>query len=143
MGSSWEAGLCSFCCDGSCAHWAFAQICPCIVYAHNMATMKRKGIFSHIPTPDDYGLLPGLIHGIGLFDEQVFSLGFAGSSLHLCCLHRFMRCVTRQNIRHHYGIKGTFCEDCLSTVLCSSCTLIQESKQLQKESPTFLNSMMM
>lgn len=142
----WETGICD-CCNGNCGLWALACVCPCVVYAQNLAMMREKGIPSNIPVCDNNAVVPGCIHGAALYSGYISSYFVTGGFASLGCVSVIMQCVTRGDIRNRYGIKGCFqstqpgacqaccncCEDCCCASCCMSCALVQERVQLRKE----------
>ena len=138
----WETGIC-WCCCTHCSECCLAEICPCVVYAQNLAQMKQKGIHSDIPVCDENGVVPGVVYCCAL-NSAVIGYMYLGwyvgscSGIALC-----MQCVTRGNIRRAYHIEDNCgcCSDLCCSSSCTSCALVQEAQQLKQAVPEFADSL--
>ena len=132
----WETDTCCCCLDGRCGYWCLACICPPIVYTTNLQTMQQLNIHSTFCNANRCETLTtGLTYGISYFTGLIGSALAVGPwyyFLSSCILVPVcMQCVTRGDIREGYGINGNLCNDCCYSCLCSSCSLVQESYQLE------------
>ena len=148
----WETGICGCCCEDF-GLWACAFVCPCVIYAQNLAMMRRQAVTSYVPLCDDNAVVPGCIHGAALYFGYVSPCFITGSLGSFGGVPVLMQCITRGNIRGAYKIKGCCChefrasqtavyqaqcdcwEDLFFASCCMSCSLVQERRQLQKEVP--------
>ena len=112
----WDTGICG-CCDGACGLWACACVCPCVVYAGNLALIRQKQIQSTIPTCDNDAIAPGCVHGAALYAGYISSYFVSGGVVSLGCISVLMQCITRGDIRRQYQIKGCCCHDFRSSQL--------------------------
>lgn len=118
---SWKEGVCACCCGEECSTWCLACLFPCIVYSRNVADMKKLNIDTRIPSDND-GLIPGFLHCSLMY--------WTGNLLPIC-----LQCITRGDIRRHFSIQGSACEDFLCSCCCMTCSLVQESAQLKRNVP--------
>ncbi|KAF8808549.1 hypothetical protein BYT27DRAFT_7096379 [Phlegmacium glaucopus] len=124
-GREWSNDLSSCC--GDCSTWPVAFICPCITYARVKRRYKYLNSRGH-PDPErgeccsyECCSCECCCHAMALF----FCMGWA------------WRMCTRSDIRKRYSIRGGCCSDCGTACCCTTCELVQESRELELEELTY------
>lgn len=98
---------------------AAACFCPCIVYSqnhHRLTSLTATGQ----PTESTQPI--SLWCGIYALAPQLFGVGQV-----------FMQCFSRYQTRARYGIRGNEVSDAVIAALCTSCSLVQESREIEEE----------
>jgi len=115
---NWSYGLfdcppapaCSLCC--------IAALCPCVVYSSNRQRLRSL----------HYQGAP-LAAGAEKPDEHFCiycGLAIAGHGW-------VLRVPQREEVREHYGIRGSLVGDCLVAWCCNPCSLTQERREIELE----------
>ncbi|GAA5867699.1 hypothetical protein JCM3774_003381 [Rhodotorula dairenensis] len=113
----WNHQLCS--CHERPALTAAACLCPCMVYSANRSRLTHLSATGQpVPAPQHIGLWCGLY----ALAPQLAGIGQAA-----------MQCVSRFQTRQRYGIRGNFVEDTLIGTFCTTCSLVQEARELDDE----------
>ena len=103
---AWTTGLFDVCAEpGGGATCIYATLCPACAFGE-MAAGAPRGSF---PCAGNC----------------------VGACLLVSCLPLLMNCLAHGGLRAAYGIRGTACEDCLAAVLCTHCTICQQSREVR------------
>ncbi|GAA5901897.1 PLAC8 family protein [Sporobolomyces salmoneus] len=98
---------------------AAACFCPCMVYSsnhHRLTSLTSTGAPTDSPRP------VSLWCGVYALAPQLFGVGQV-----------FMQCFSRYQTRMRYGIRGNEVQDVVIAALCSPCSLVQESREIEEE----------
>ncbi|GAA5990648.1 hypothetical protein JCM10908_003170 [Rhodotorula pacifica] len=113
----WNHQLCS--CHETPGLTAAACLCPCMVFSANRSKLTHLSATGQpIPAPQHVGLWCGLY----ALAPQLAGIGQAA-----------LQCVSRFQTRQRYGIRGNFVEDVLVGAFCTTCSLVQEARELDDE----------
>ncbi|POY76131.1 hypothetical protein BMF94_0854 [Rhodotorula taiwanensis] len=113
----WNHELCS--CHEAPALTAAACFCPCLVYSANRSRLTHLAATGQPnPAPQHIGLWCGLY----ALAPQLGGIGQAA-----------MQFVSRFQTRQRYSIRGNMVEDALIGTFCTTCSLVQEARELQDE----------
>ncbi|KAF9255174.1 PLAC8-domain-containing protein [Marasmius fiardii PR-910] len=120
----WSTGLFSCYKEHTFGDWALACFCPCITYGRNRARLDH---LTQQNRPDPVGR------------ETTHNVDCC---LHCCmctfCLFGWALLIpNRAVLRTRYRIRGSFLSDCCLSLCCSSCTLTQESLEIELEESSF------
>ncbi|GAA6010930.1 hypothetical protein JCM11491_004606 [Sporobolomyces phaffii] len=98
---------------------AAACFCPCIVYSqnhHRLVSLTATGQPAESTQPIS------LWCGIYALAPQLFGVGQV-----------FMQCFSRYQTRARYAIRGNEVQDAVIAALCTSCSLVQEAREIEEE----------
>ncbi|KAF8893066.1 hypothetical protein BD779DRAFT_1436389, partial [Infundibulicybe gibba] len=112
-GRDWSYGLCG--CFNECGTWCLAFCFPSVVYAKNKQRLDYLNEKNR-PDPEDGG---------GCCSATCWGHAYGGG----CCLQM----ASRKAVRERYNISGDGCGDCCTVMWCSSCSLTQESREIDLE----------
>ncbi|GAA6035053.1 hypothetical protein JCM8097_002163 [Rhodosporidiobolus ruineniae] len=98
---------------------AAAACCPCVVFSRNRSRLTHLTQTGEaLDSPSNvspwcclYALAP-----------QFFGIGQVA-----------LQCLARMQTRQRYGVRGNVVEDVLVSAFCTTCTLVQESRELSDE----------
>ena len=101
----WTNGL--FDCFDDIGTFATSCCCPCLQFANNKKSFNSTG-----------NILPDLV------------LYLCGLDFYCCGATAAIGAATREEIRNHRNIEGSFANDCLVHCCCMPCALTQEKREL-------------
>ncbi|GAA5954610.1 hypothetical protein JCM8115_004641 [Rhodotorula mucilaginosa] len=113
----WNHQLCS--CHETPGLTAAACLCPCMVFSANRSRLTHLSATGQ-PTASPQHV--GLWCGLYALAPQLAGIGQAA-----------LQCVSRFQTRQRYGIRGNFVEDTLIGTFCTTCSLVQEARELEDE----------
>lgn len=113
----WNNSLCS--CYETPGLTAGACLCPCLVYSSNRSRLTHLSSTGQPVAQPQY---VGLWCGLYALAPQLAGIGQAA-----------MQCVARFQTRQRYGIRGNAVEDALIGTFCTTCSLVQEARELEDE----------
>ncbi|GAA5893377.1 hypothetical protein JCM5296_004860 [Sporobolomyces johnsonii] len=98
---------------------AGAFCCPCVVYSSNHSRLTH---LTHSGQPDPSPQHIGLWCCLYSLSPQIFGVGQIA-----------MQCFARFQTRSRYGIRGSPVHDVLVSAFCPTCSLVQESREIEEE----------
>ncbi|GAA5941826.1 hypothetical protein JCM3775_004776 [Rhodotorula graminis] len=113
----WSHGLCAW--YERPALTAEAMCCPCLVFNHNRERLVHLTQTGE-PHPDPSRL--GLWTCLYALAPQLGGIGQVA-----------LQCVARFHTRQRYAVRGNAVEDVLVGAFCTTCSLVQESRELEGE----------
>ncbi|KAJ5558379.1 hypothetical protein N7461_002351 [Penicillium sp. DV-2018c] len=113
QGGGWSNGLCELSNLGICC---LGLICPCILYGRTQHRLSMKSKKQDPTNMLGYETCNGSCTAMGL----------------LCGCQWLLATVQHTTTRTTYGIEGSIASDCVRASCCTSCTLIQDEKEIQK-----------
>lgn len=124
--NQWNVNLCDRCCDCTANCW-MAWCCACVPVAQMVEKMRLAGQ-PVIMNCTYSGFITAYFAGLLVFLVVMSTTGIRIE------LHNIILAVTlyhiRGAVRRFYNINGSGCEDCLATVFCGPCTVIQLVTQM-------------
>ncbi|GAA5857321.1 hypothetical protein JCM8547_002220 [Rhodosporidiobolus lusitaniae] len=114
---TWNHSLCSW--YETPGLTAGAVCCPCIIYSSNRSRLHH---LQQIGSPNSSPQYLGVWCGLYALSPQFFGIGQVA-------LQFFSRWQTRER----YGVRGNVVEDALVGAFCTTCSLVQESRELEDE----------
>ncbi|GAA5884987.1 hypothetical protein JCM6882_007182 [Rhodosporidiobolus microsporus] len=113
----WNHSVCS--CHETPGLTLGACCCPCLVYSSNrsrLAYLAQTG--QPHPSPDHVGLWCCLY----ALSPQLFGVGQVA-----------LQCFSRMQTRQRYAVRGNVVEDLVVGAFCTTCSLVQESREIADE----------
>ncbi|BGP19042.1 hypothetical protein JCM10213_009248 [Rhodosporidiobolus nylandii] len=113
----WNHSLCS--CHETPGLTLGALCCPCMVYSSNRSRLHHLAQEGQPnPSPQSCGLWCCLYS----LSPQLFGVGQVA-----------LQCFARMQTRQRYGVRGNVVEDVLVGAFCSTCSLVQEYREIEDE----------
>ncbi|GAA5828946.1 hypothetical protein JCM11251_004074 [Rhodosporidiobolus azoricus] len=114
---AWNHSLCS--CHETPGLTIGACCCPCVVYSSNRSRLTHLAQTGQAnPSPQSVGLWCCLYS----LSPQLFGVGQVA-----------LQCFSRMQTRQRYGVRGNVVEDLVVGAFCSTCSLVQESREIEDE----------
>ncbi|WAR08631.1 PCR4-like protein [Mya arenaria] len=88
------------------------------------------GCFSNINLALQTWIVPCVTYGQNTEGAELCSCVVGGLAYYVPGYNLFLKAKTREAIREKRGIPGTFGNDCLMSICCGYCTLIQENAEM-------------